>query len=65
MQTTFGSKGPPCSWFGGNCIAIHRRHLYGPEGDVSRKGVRLSNLIVKNFVAYLCLLPVMLVRMIL
>ena len=42
--------GPPCSWFGANCIANHRRHIYGASGDISNPKVRLANLIANNFV---------------
>lgn len=46
--------GPPCSWFGFMSSSVHLRHRYPPNGATWIRGVRLSNLIVKNMVAWVC-----------
>ena len=35
---------------------MHKRHLYGPMGDVGNKKVRMSNLLVSNMCTFLELL---------
>ena len=39
---------PPCSNFIGLSINVHQRHVFGPEGNVAVKSVRLTNLISSN-----------------
>eukprot|EP00440_Ansanella_granifera_P003840 gb/GFBE01004168.1/.p1 GENE.gb/GFBE01004168.1/~~gb/GFBE01004168.1/.p1 ORF type:complete len:302 (+),score=38.51 gb/GFBE01004168.1/:1-906(+) len=41
-------SGPPCSVFGGMCLAIHKRHILGPLGDTTQFVVRLANAIATN-----------------
>ncbi|CAK9066543.1 Putative rhamnose biosynthetic enzyme 1 [Durusdinium trenchii] len=52
--------GPPCSWFGFMSSSVHLRHRYPPNGATWIRGVRLSNLIVKNMVAWVAFFMIIL-----
>ena len=36
--------------------SVHKRHIFGPEGDTSNKRVRMSNLLASNMACFLELL---------
>lgn len=48
--------GPPCAMNIYLSTSVHKRHIFGPEGDTSNKRVRMSNLLASNMACFLELL---------
>ncbi|CAK9015012.1 unnamed protein product, partial [Durusdinium trenchii] len=56
MDDALMACAPPCSLFVGISSSVHMRSEFRLLGDTSRRCVRLSNLILSNFVVFLMLM---------